>query len=245
MVRTTFSPNAALWLRAWRRGGVQGLADCSRDVRGTALRGGDRAVLHTPGRQGPDQPPRQRLAPSGGDEGQEHRWEHRQDWPSERRRRTWQGHLLTRRRETRTPDALPPGGEACCTPSPHGLVTNVPKGPVPAPSQSVARSGATDVVRPPSAVRRLDRSDGERGTDHERSQSTERVEHDTVEVATCIGSMGQHTRPTGCKRLRYDGVQATKTCAKVQVVMQVALAKVAGVVQGAGQSIARLTSRQR
>jgi hypothetical protein len=57
--------------------------------------------------------------------------------------------------------------------------------------------------------------------------------------------MVQHTLPKGCKRIRYDGVQATKTCATVKAVMRAALAKVEGVIKGAVQSIARLTYRQR
>ena len=55
----------------------------------------------------------------------------------------------------------------------------------------------------------------------------------------------QHTVPKGFKRIRYDGVQATKTFAKVKVAMQAALAKVEGVVKGAVKIIARLTYRQR
>jgi len=51
--------------------------------------------------------------------------------------------------------------------------------------------------------------------------------------------------PKGFKRLRSDGGQATKTFATVQVAMQAALAQVEGVVKGAVQIIARLTSRQR
>ena len=104
---------------------------------------------------------------------------------------------------------------------------------------------ATDVVSPPIAVRRIDRYDGERVTYHYRSHRTDRVEHDTVAVDTCIGRMVQHTRPQGFKRIRYDGVQATKTFAKVKGVRQAALAKVEGGVKGAVQSIARLTYRQR
>jgi hypothetical protein len=57
--------------------------------------------------------------------------------------------------------------------------------------------------------------------------------------------MVQHRVPKGFKRIRYDGVPATQTFAKVQVAMQAALAKVEGVVKGAVQLIARLTSRQR
>ena len=57
--------------------------------------------------------------------------------------------------------------------------------------------------------------------------------------------MVQHTLPKGFKRIRYYGVQATKTFAKVKGAIQAALAKVQGVVQGAVKIIARLTYQQR
>ena len=124
-------------------------------------------------------------------------------------------------------------------------MTNVQQGHVPSQSQSVARSVAPDVVSPPSAVRRIDRYDGERVTSHDRSHRTDRMEHETVDVATFIGRMVQHTVAKGFKRIRYYGVQATKTFAKVKVMLHAALAKVEGVVKGAVQIIARLTYRQR
>jgi Putative transposase len=55
----------------------------------------------------------------------------------------------------------------------------------------------------------------------------------------------QHVLPKGFKRIRYYGVQATKTFAKVKAVIHAALAKVAGVVKGAVKILARLTYRQR
>ena len=100
-------------------------------------------------------------------------------------------------------------------------------------------------MSPPIAVRRLDRYDGQRVTSHDRSHRTERVEHETVDVDTFLGRMVQHTMPKGFKRIRYDGVQATKTFAKVQGVIRAALAKVEGVVKGAVKIIARPTYRQR
>src|SRR4029453_10093949 len=129
--------------------------------------------------------------------------------------------------------------------SPDGLVPNVQQGAVPSPYQSLARYVAKDVVSPPIAGRRIDRYDGARVTDHDRSHSTERVEHATVAVETLIGRMVPHTGPKGFKRIRYDGVQATKTFAQVKGIIQAALAKVEGVVKGAVQIIARLTYRQR
>ena len=101
------------------------------------------------------------------------------------------------------------------------------------------------MVSPPISVRRLERSDGQRGTYHDRSHRPERVAPETVAVATCIGRMVQHTRPKGFTRMRYDGVPATKTFAKVKVLIQEALAKGEGVVKGAITSMARLTYRQR
>src|SRR5438105_14642751 len=128
---------------------------------------------------------------------------------------------------------------------PNGWVTKVQKGQVPSKYQSLARYVAKYVVSPPIAVRRIDRYDGERVTYHYRSHRTDRMECETVDVDTFIGRMIQHTMPKGFKRIRYYGVQATKTFAKVKGVIQAALAKVEGVVKGAVQIIARLTYRQR
>ena len=71
------------------------------------------------------------------------------------------------------------------------------------------------------------------------------MEYATVPVNTFIGRMVQHTLPKGLQRIRYYGVQATKTFAKVKLVIQELLAKVEEVVQGAVKIIARLTYRQR
>jgi hypothetical protein len=101
------------------------------------------------------------------------------------------------------------------------------------------------VVRPPISVRRMDHSESQRVTYHDRAHRTERVEHETGAVDTCSGRMVHHTMPKGFKRIRYYGVQATQTFAKVQVGIRTALAQVEGVVKGAVKIIARLTYRQR
>jgi hypothetical protein len=160
-------------------------------------------------------------------------------------RRQWQWPLLPMLRQTLKTDAGKRLVDTCFRQSPNGLVTNGQTGTVPARSQRMARYGAQAVVSPPSAVRRIARYDGERVPDPDRSHRTDRVGHATVDVDTCIGRLVPQTRPKGCKRIRYYGVQATKTLAKVTAVMQAALAQVEGVVRGAGKSIARLTSRQR
>ena len=136
-------------------------------------------------------------------------------------------------RQTLKTEAINQLVDICFRKYPNGLVTNVQKGQVPSQYQSLARYVAKYVVSPPISVRRIDRYDGERVTYHYRSHRTERLEHETRHGGDFIGRMVQHTVPKGFKRIRYYGVQATKTFAKVKVAIQAALAKVEGVVKGA------------
>jgi Putative transposase/Transposase zinc-binding domain len=245
MFRTTFYQNAAVVLSALMRCGAQCLDDFYSAVKGKALRGGYITVLHTHGRNGQYHPHLHVLATSGGYDEAGGCWEHVGYMPYALLRRKWQWHLLTMLRQTLKTEAIHQLVDACFRKYPNGLVTNVQKGQVPSQSQSVARYVAKYVVSPPIAVRRIDRYDGERVTYHYRSHRTDRMEHETVDTDTFIGRMMQHTMPKGFKRIRYYGVQATKTFARVKVVIQAALAKVEGVIKGAVKIIARLTYRQR
>lgn len=243
--RTTFSQHAAVVLSAFRRCGVQGLEDFYSALKGTPLQGGSIVVLHTHGRHGQSHPHRQGLATSGGSAGLGERWEHLAYLPYALLRRQGQWHLLTMLRQTLRTEASAQLVARGFRPYPDGLVTTGQKGQVPAQSQSVARYVAKYVVSPPSAVRRIARDDGARGTYHYRSHRPDRMEDETVPVDTLMGRMVQHTIAKGCKRIRSYGVQATKTFAKVKEVMQAALAKVEEVVKGAVKIIARVTYRQR
>jgi hypothetical protein len=245
MFRTPLYQNAAVVCSAFMRCGAQCLDDFFSTVRGKALRGGSITVLHTHGRHGQYHPHLHLLATSGGYDAQSARWEHLQYLPYALLRRKWQWHLLSTLRKTLATDAIKRLVDVCFRKYPKGLVTNVQKGAVPSQYQSLARYVATYVVSPPISVRRIERYDGERVTYHYRSHRTERVEHETVDVITFIGRMVQHTMPKGFKRIRYYGVQATKTFAKVKVLIREALAKIEGVVKGAVKIIARLTYRQR
>jgi hypothetical protein len=245
MFRTTFYQHAAGVLSAFIRCGAQCLDDFYRTVKGKALTGGYITVLHTHGRNGQYHPHLHVLATSGGSDAQGACWEHLQYWPYQLLRRQWQWHLLTMLRQTLKTEAIHQLVDTCFRKYPDGLVTNVQKGAVPTQAHSVARYVAKYVVSPPISVRRIDAYDGARVTYHYRSHRTDRMEHETVPVDTFIGRMVQHVLPKGFKRIRYYGVQATKTFAKVKMVIQAALAKVEGLVQGAVKSIARLTYRQR
>ena len=136
---------------------------------------------------------------------------------------------------------MAPGGQQ----APDGRGTTGHKGAVPPQAHRGARCVAKDGGSPPSAVRRLARDEGARGPSHDRAHRPDRTEPATVPGDTFIGRMVPPGMPKGCKRIRYAGVQATKTWAKVTLVRPAALAKGEEVSKGAVHSIARLTSRQR
>jgi putative transposase/transposase-like zinc-binding protein len=245
MFRTPFYQNAEVLLSELMRCGAQCLDDFYREVRGKALKGGYISVIHTHGRNGQYHPHLHVIATSGGYDAQAESWEHLNFLPYDLLRHKWQWHLMTMLRRTLASDAIQALVDLCFKKYPDGLVSRVQKGKVPSQYQSVARYVAQYVVSPPISLRRIDRYDGERVTYHYRSHRTERTTYETVDVMTFIGRMIQHALPKGFKRIRYYGVQATKTCAKVKEVIQRALAKVEGIVKGGVKIVARLTYRER
>jgi hypothetical protein len=245
MFRTTFYQNAEVLLSELMRCGAQCLDDFYSEVKGKALKGGYISVIHTHGRTGQYHPHLHMIATSGGYDKGEESWEHLNFLPYDLLRHKWQGHLMTMLRRTLPSETIEPLVKWCFKTYPNGLVSRVQKGKVPSQYQSLASYVAKYVVSPPISVRRIDRYDGERVTYHYRSHRTERTEYETVDVPTFIGRMVQHTMPKGFKRIRYYGVQATKTFARLKGLIQAALVKVKGVVKGAVKIIARLTYRER
>ena len=245
MFRTPFYQNAEVLLSELMRCGRQCLDDFYSEVRGKPLKGGYISVIHTHGRNGQYHPHVHMIATSGGYDDQGESWEHLNFLPYDLLRHKWQSHLMKMLRRTLPSETIEPLVKLCFKKYPDGLVCRVQKGKVPSQYQSLASYVAKYVVSPPISVRRIDRYDGERVTYHYRSHRTARTEHETVDVMTFIGRMVQHTMPKGFKRIRYYGVQATKTFTKLKGLIQAALAKVKGVVKGAVKIIARLTYRER
>jgi hypothetical protein len=232
-------------LSPFMRCGARCLDDCFSRVSGRPLKGGYIVVIQTHGRNGQYNPHLHIIATSGGWDQQARQWVPLEYVPYPMLRTKWQWHLLTMLRQTVKTQEIKRLVDACYTRYREGFVTNVPKGEVPSRYQSLATYLAKYVVSPPISLRRIDRYDGHRVTYHYRSHKSEQVEWETVAVYTFIGRMVQHTFPKGFQRIRYYGVQATKTFAKLKGVIQEALAKVQGIIRGAIKIIAPLTYRQR
>jgi len=245
ILRKTFYQHASVLLSAFMRCGVRCLDDVFTRVSGRALKGGYIVVVQTHGRNGQYNPHLHIIATSGGWDPKASQWIHLDYVPYPLLRKKWQWYLLTMLRQMVKTQEINRLVDVCYTRYRNGFVTNVQKGDVPARYQSLATYLAKYVVSPPISLRRIDRYDGQRVTYHYRSHKSERVERETVDVYTFIGRMVQHVCPKGFKRVRYYGVQATKTFAKMKIVIQEALAKVKRVVKGAIKIIAPMTYRQR
>jgi hypothetical protein len=245
LLRKTFYQQSQALLSPFMRCGVRCLDDVFSRVSGRALQGGYIVVVQTHGRNGQYNPHLHIIATSGGWDRQGRQWLHLDYVPYTLLRKKWQWYLLTMLRQTVKTQEIKRLVDTCYTRYREGFVTNIQKGDVPSRYQSLATYLAKYVVSPPISLRRIDRYDGHRVTYHYRSHKTERVERETVDVYTFIGRMVQHVFPKGFQRVRYYGVQATKTFAKIKRMIHDALATVQGVVQGAIQIIAPKAYRQR
>jgi Putative transposase/Transposase zinc-binding domain len=245
ILRKTFYQHAEVVLSAFMRCGVRCLDDFFSRVSGTALQGGYIVVIQTHGRNGQYNPHLHIIATSGGWDRQGRQWIHLDYLPYPMLRKKWQWYLLTMLRQTVKTQEIKRLVDACYARYRAGFVTNVQKGDVPARYQSLATYLVKYVVSPPISLRRIDCYDGHSVTYHYRSHKSERVERERVDVYTFIGRMVQHVFPKGFQRVRYYGVQATKTFAKLKHMIHEALAKVKRVVKGAIQIIAPLSYRQR
>ena len=245
LLRTTFYQQSTEVLSPFMRCGVRCLDEVFSRVSGKNLKGGYIVVIQTHGRNGQYNPHLHIIATSGGWDAQASQWVHLDYVPYPMLRKQWQWHLLTMLRQTVKTKEIHRLVDACYTRYREGFVTNVQKGDVPARYQSLATYLAKYVVSPPISLRRIDRYDGHHVTYHYRSHKSERVERETVAVYTFIGRMIQHVFPKGFQRVRYYGVQATKTFAKMKHMIHEALARVKGIVKGAIKIIAPMTYRQR
>jgi len=220
LLRKTFYQQAQAVSSPFMRCGARCLDDCFSRVSGRTLQGGYIVVIQTHGRNGQYNPHLHIIATSGGWAQQVRQWVHLDYIPYRLLRKKRQWHRLFMLRETMKTQEMKRLVDACYTRYREGFVTNVQKGDVPTRYQSLARYLATYVMSPPISLRRIDRYDGHRVTYHYRSHQSARVAQETVEVYTFIGRMVQHVFPRGFQRIRYYGVQATKTFATLKGLIQ-------------------------
>jgi hypothetical protein len=244
ILRETFYNHPEL-LGLFMRIAIKCLDDFFSCVSGKKIKGGYIVVLQTHGRNGEYNPHLHIIATSGGLIEKSRKWVHLNYLSYHVLHKKWQWYLLSMLREELDTDEIDKLVDDCYKKYPKGFVANVQPGSVPARYKSLAKYLAKYVVSPPISLKRIDAYDGQTVTYHYRSHKTEKVEKETVDVYTFIKRMIQHVLPKGFQRIRYYGIQATKTFEKVKGIIQEALAKIKRVVRGAIKIIAPKNYRER
>lgn len=233
------------FLSAFMKCGYACVEDVVRTVRRVSVKIGAIVVVQTHGRSGQYNPHLHLIIPDGGIHPEGKKWVSLGYFPYEVLHKKWQYHLfrmLTCYVGTPEIRALVDG---LWKRYPEGLVAHVTPGKVPESFGGLARYLAKYVACPPIAIRRLVRYQGSRVTYWYKDHQTQAKKVETVDVLTFIGRMVQHILPKGFQRVRYYGIQATKTFQKWSEVIRKGVRRLGRGVRGVYEVVSRKTYRER
>lgn len=213
-------------------------------VRGQPVKIGSIVVVQTHGRPGNHNPHLHVIMTDGGINQETGKWVDLGYFPYEMIRKKWQYHLFRMLKTVVGTDEIKALIDELWKKYPNGLVTHVAKGRVPESCRGLAKYLAKYVVSPPIAVRRIIRYDGETVKYWYKDHRTGSVKVETVDVLTFIGRMVQHILPKGFQRVRYYGLQATKTFKKWCEAIKKGLRRIGRVIKGAYQVVGRKDYRE-
>ena len=127
---------------------------------------------------------------------------------------------------------------------PEGLVAHVSKGSVPNRCKGLARYLAKYVASPPIALRRIVDYDGKTVKYWYNDHKTESKMFEEVDVFTFIGRMVQHIMPRNFHRVRYYGLESTKSFKKWAEVISYGMKKLGKVITGAYEIVRKKKYRE-
>ena len=202
-------------------------------------------VVQTHGRSGRYNPHVHIIMTNGGINEKTGKWVDLGYFPYRIIHKKWQHHLCQMLRDRSSGQEMKGLIDELYNRYPKGFVAHVSKGQVPERCKGLARYLAKYVVSPPIAIRRILNYDGQHVTYWYKDHETKAKEVETVPVLTFIGRMVQHILPKGFQRVRYYGLQATKTFKKWAEAVREGLAKIGRVIKGTYQVIAPKKYRER
>lgn len=222
------------------------LEDLLKTVKKQELKGGYIVVLQTSGRDGTYNPHLHIIMTDGGINVNSGRWCSLGYFPYKILHKKWQYHLLEKLKEVINTDEVKEDiNEMWKSHKKSGFVVQIDKGRVPKDCEHLAKYLGKYLVSPPISVRRLMKYDGSDVTYWYKSHKTKQKEVVKVDALTFIGRMVQHILPKGFKRIRYYGLQATRTFEKLKGVIYNALRLIGRVVKGFYRKITRKSYQER
>ena len=232
-------------LSAFMRCGYSCLEDVVSCVLRQEVKIGSIIVVQTHGRSGKYNPHLHIIMTSGGIHEETGEWRELGYFPYEIIHKKWQYYLFKMLREFDPSVEMKSLINDLYKKYPDGLVAYVTKGDVPEKCRGLARYLAKYVASPPIAVRRIIKYTGQYVTYWYKDHQTKRKEVLVVDTYTFIGRMVQHIMPGNFQRVRYYGLQATKTFTKWSEAIKEGLKKVGRVIKGVYEIIKEKTYRER
>lgn len=221
------------------------LDDLLKTVRKQKLKGGYIVLLQTYGRSGEYNPHLHIIMTDGGVNKKTGRWVDLGYFPYKVLHKKWQYYLLKMLKEKiNTLEVKKIVSLMWKKYKKSGFVAHIDKGSVPRDCKNLAKYLGKYVVSPPISLRRILNYDGKTVTYWYMSHETEKKEVVTVDVLTFIGRMVQHILPKGFKRIRYYGLQATRTFEKLKGVVFRALKCIGRAVKGFFRKVNRKSYRE-
>lgn len=218
-----FRQNAKLLYSELMKSGVSCLEDLLKTVRRQELKGGYIVVLHTSGRSGRYNPHLHIIMTDGGISESSGKWVDLGYFPYAILHKKWQYHLLEMLREALFTNEIDKEVNRMWKTYPRGFVAHIQGKNVPKKYKNLAKYLGKYVLSPPISIKRILNYDGEEVTYWYRDHKTSTQKIETVDVLTFIKRMVQHILPKGFKRIRYYGLQATKTFEKLKSLIGKAL----------------------
>ncbi len=232
-------------LSAFMRCGHECLEDAISTAKKRLLKIGCIIVVQTHGRSGHYNPHLHIIMTSGGVQTESGTWHDLGYFNYEIIHKKWQYHLFKMIKSYFKSKEVNTLIDKLWKKYPKGLVANVSKGNVPESCRGLARYLAKYVASPPIAVRRILEYDGETVTYWYNDHKSKSKKVEKVDVYTFIGRMVQHIMPKGFQRIRYYGLEATKTYKKWTQVIQEGIKRAGRVVKGAYQIVKPKKYRER
>lgn len=223
--------------------------ECLEDVVSTVVRQkvkiGAIVVVQTHGRSGHHNPHLHIIMTSGGINEKTGKWVDLGYFPYEVIHKKWQYHLLKMLKEVVPTDEMKSLINELYKKYPRGFVAHVTKGKVPEQCRGLAKYLAKYVASPPIAISRILSYTGNEVTYWYKDHQTKAKEVVTVDVLTFIGRMVQHILPKGFQRIRYYGLQATKTLKKWVKAIKEGLWRIGRIIKGVYEVVKCKSYRER
>ncbi len=232
-------------LSDFMKSGYECLEDVVSTVKRELLKIGCIVVVQTHGRSGHYNPHLHIIMTSGGVNTGLETWCDLGYFKYEMIHKKWQYHLFSLVKEYFGSAEIDKLIDKLWKKYPKGLVANVSKGNVPETSKGLARYLARYVASPPIAIRRIVEYDGQTVTYWYQDHKTKSKQFEKVDVFTFIGRMVQHIMPKSFQRVRYYGLEATKTFKKWSKVIKKGVKKIGRIVKGAYQIVREKKYRER